>query len=590
MRCPKCGYNSFDHLENCKKCGRDLSEHRTKFGIKNIFLAGISLKAAAEVADKPLADLPEIVETETPLHELPETQQAPEPPPAKEADDFGFDFMEEDSTGGSPDFDDLFEETSPDESPETQVPPSENTPPPTPLAMEEDDISSISLDVSEDFSTDFELDSFDLPEPDEISFDQDDNDATEFISDDDDLDLSGFDEDMDKLAEPPKGTEEDPARPFDQPETREHSESPATEYLNFTFSTEAEPSIEIEPEPAPALDPEPQVIPTPAPDPDKNRARAFFNFPPSAPTNEESVEEPTDGSFAATRTDNEQPDENVAFSNPSAPEYEAEGLEIPDPTPAPPDDSVDTVQPEESHPAPSSVAFTEQPIEEIIPLALDNVMPASETKRDEPEPARIEDTDEPETPPVDITEESPEEPSLEREDELEQSAPPVQANDDADTAAGPAKPTTAQPPSFSRRLTAFFCDIGLLGLIGCGFILIAETVLADGDNGMLPSLDTLIDLSIPYFLVIFCLTFGYFTLFHFLSGQTPGKMLTAIRVETSDGEAISFSQAFIRSVGGLIQIIPLGLGYLSILLNHAGQGWNDQLAGTRVASTDSNED
>ncbi len=61
-------------------------------------------------------------------------------------------------------------------------------------------------------------------------------------------------------------------------------------------------------------------------------------------------------------------------------------------------------------------------------------------------------------------------------------------------------------------------------------------------------------------------------------------MLTGIRVETEEGEPLSFAHAFLRSVGGLLQVLPLGLGYLAILLSAEGRGWNDRLAGTRVVS------
>jgi hypothetical protein len=33
MKCPKCGYTSFDYLDSCKKCGIDLRELRTKLQI-----------------------------------------------------------------------------------------------------------------------------------------------------------------------------------------------------------------------------------------------------------------------------------------------------------------------------------------------------------------------------------------------------------------------------------------------------------------------------------------------------------------------------------------------------------------------------
>ena len=142
-------------------------------------------------------------------------------------------------------------------------------------------------------------------------------------------------------------------------------------------------------------------------------------------------------------------------------------------------------------------------------------------------------------------------------------------------------PPPAAPP-FGRRIVAFFCDMVLLGLVSFCFIVVAETALSEKPDGLFPTLSTLIDLSIPYFLVVFCLTFGYFTLFHFLAGQTPGKMLTSVQVETITGESLAFSQAFMRSIGGLIQVLPVGLGYLTVLINKEGRGWNDQLAGTRL--------
>lgn len=36
MRCPKCGYNSFDHLAQCKKCGIDLTRTRQELGMLHV--------------------------------------------------------------------------------------------------------------------------------------------------------------------------------------------------------------------------------------------------------------------------------------------------------------------------------------------------------------------------------------------------------------------------------------------------------------------------------------------------------------------------------------------------------------------------
>ena len=132
------------------------------------------------------------------------------------------------------------------------------------------------------------------------------------------------------------------------------------------------------------------------------------------------------------------------------------------------------------------------------------------------------------------------------------------------------------------RILAFVCDCALLLVVGFCFVAVAEAAMATGERRFLPSSETLIDLSVPYFLVLFFLAFGYFTLFHFLTGQTPGKMLARLRVESFEDEPLLFSQAFLRSVGGLLQILPAGLGFLSILLYSDQRGWNDRLAGTRL--------
>jgi len=141
---------------------------------------------------------------------------------------------------------------------------------------------------------------------------------------------------------------------------------------------------------------------------------------------------------------------------------------------------------------------------------------------------------------------------------------------------------TVTTPSVSNRVGAFIYDLVILVTVGICFIVAAEAAMSPDKIRLLPSLDTLIDLSVPYFLVLFFLSFGYFTLFHFLAGQTPGKMLTGTRVETTNGEPIAFAQAFLRSVGGLLQLLPAGIGYLVLMSSTDKRGWNDKLAGTRV--------
>jgi len=139
-------------------------------------------------------------------------------------------------------------------------------------------------------------------------------------------------------------------------------------------------------------------------------------------------------------------------------------------------------------------------------------------------------------------------------------------------------------PALGRRITATAVDILILSVVFLCFLVVGELTVGDGSGFWLPSLTTVIDQAIPYFLVLFALCFGYFTLFHFLTGQTPGKMLYDLRVESANGTPLQFSQAFLRSIGGLFAMLPCGLGYLSIVFNRQGRGWNDRFAGSRLVA------
>lgn len=82
MKCPKCGYNSFEHHDTCNKCANDLTAYKTTFGLKGIVLP---LQARISMAESLKA----------------ETASADETPEAAEStsDMFSFDLPEGDSAG-----------------------------------------------------------------------------------------------------------------------------------------------------------------------------------------------------------------------------------------------------------------------------------------------------------------------------------------------------------------------------------------------------------------------------------------------------------------------------------------------------------
>jgi hypothetical protein len=75
MKCPKCGYHSFDHLDNCRKCSADLTEHKVKFNLRGFFAPWQAAQTEPEATAVEDSEKAEVSSEETA--------------------DLGFDFLEE---------------------------------------------------------------------------------------------------------------------------------------------------------------------------------------------------------------------------------------------------------------------------------------------------------------------------------------------------------------------------------------------------------------------------------------------------------------------------------------------------------------
>lgn len=126
----------------------------------------------------------------------------------------------------------------------------------------------------------------------------------------------------------------------------------------------------------------------------------------------------------------------------------------------------------------------------------------------------------------------------------------------------------------SHRAAAAAIDVGVLGGIAT-FVFWATLRLCNislsglGAGALVPLL---------FFLALMDL--GYLLMFTAAGGQTIGKMLMGIRVESVDEAGMSLRRAAWRSLLTLVSVIGLGLGWLPVLL---GRGTlHDRLARTRV--------
>lgn len=65
-------------------------------------------------------------------------------------------------------------------------------------------------------------------------------------------------------------------------------------------------------------------------------------------------------------------------------------------------------------------------------------------------------------------------------------------------------------------------------------------------------------------------------------GRTPGKALLGLAVTTEDGDRPGTLRSLARFVGYMLSTVPLGAGFLWVLVDDHRRGWHDHLAGTRV--------
>jgi uncharacterized RDD family membrane protein YckC len=171
-------------------------------------------------------------------------------------------------------------------------------------------------------------------------------------------------------------------------------------------------------------------------------------------------------------------------------------------------------------------------------------------------------------------------------------------------------PGELERPTVLRRFACIFVDILLLGAV---FALIQFTMLGTVfSNPRSLNVQRLVAHATMASVLTIVIGLAYFSLFHGLRGQTPGKMAGKIKVVNPDGTAISYPKALVRALfyDGPQLLAPLtfsfalqspevvnvfngvGIVYgianvLFALFDRAQQrALHDRLAGTRVIKLD----
>jgi uncharacterized RDD family membrane protein YckC len=149
--------------------------------------------------------------------------------------------------------------------------------------------------------------------------------------------------------------------------------------------------------------------------------------------------------------------------------------------------------------------------------------------------------------------------------------------------------TTEIYGGFWRRFFAFLIDkiiIYVFSINGCAVAILAVGLGSDVPEILFSTPQEISSrigafMSLCVFLSLLA-DMVYFTLFHGISGQTPGKMLLRLQVVTASGAPITTGTAFLRWVGYLISGLFFFLGFLWVVFDRKKQGWHDKIAMTSV--------
>lgn len=133
---------------------------------------------------------------------------------------------------------------------------------------------------------------------------------------------------------------------------------------------------------------------------------------------------------------------------------------------------------------------------------------------------------------------------------------------------------------FWRRAIAMSIDGILLYIFVISMFYLARQILSTMGYTGAQNMSGLL-----YYLGLLLLNMTYYTFFHGVGGQTPGKMIMGIKVIRSTGEEMTPGFAFLRWVGYLVSQLVFYLGFLWVAFDRKKQGWHDKIAGTVVIRT-----
>jgi uncharacterized RDD family membrane protein YckC len=144
--------------------------------------------------------------------------------------------------------------------------------------------------------------------------------------------------------------------------------------------------------------------------------------------------------------------------------------------------------------------------------------------------------------------------------------------------ATPPPHTVLTPAGLLRRLGALVYD-GLL-LVGLSMVVTALFLPITGGEAVLARTHPWLEYI--YRAVLLLLIVGFNGIAWTRSGQSLGMAAWRLRVEREDGALLTWTDTLRRLAAAVLSLLPLGLGYVWLLVDPDRRTWHDRLSRTRV--------
>ena len=139
-----------------------------------------------------------------------------------------------------------------------------------------------------------------------------------------------------------------------------------------------------------------------------------------------------------------------------------------------------------------------------------------------------------------------------------------------------------KPEEFALEYAGFWVRIGAAAIDSIAFLLVLFIIRYDAFAKFIYPILPLPILIATIVVIALVIHIAYFVIFWAWRGQTPGKIITGIKIIRTDSSSITWQHALLRYLGCIISTLILFIGFIWIAFDSRKQGLHDKIADTYV--------